>query len=175
MAGETQTFEFSVAADQARLRAWHGEQPTVEDAHAFINNVVVPATRVDPAVFRAYQRHFHVLSPLSGGRTWVSAGERQRQGKRALERPWLARPAPGGRCHASRRRPDNQRSCARATSTERKTCRPFVASPWSTPFALSKTPSVGPRAPTRSGGRRPMELADGRCLLATVAGPVHRQ
>ncbi len=65
MAGETQTFEFSVAADQARLRAWHGEQPTVEDAHAFINNVVVPATRVDPVVFRAYQRHFHVLSPAN--------------------------------------------------------------------------------------------------------------
>jgi len=66
MCGETrQTFEFSVAADRASVRTWRGEAPTTEEAHGFIKTVIAPAAKVDPVVFRAYQRHFHVLSPAN--------------------------------------------------------------------------------------------------------------
>jgi hypothetical protein len=66
MGGETrQTYEFSVAADRAGMGPRRGEPPTVEEAHAFIRTVVAPAAKVDPLVFRAYQRHFHVLSPAN--------------------------------------------------------------------------------------------------------------
>jgi 2-polyprenyl-6-methoxyphenol hydroxylase-like FAD-dependent oxidoreductase len=60
-----QTFEFSVAADRASVRTWRGEPPTAEEAHGFIKSVIAPAAKVDPVVFRAYQRHFHVLSPAN--------------------------------------------------------------------------------------------------------------
>ena len=64
MGGETrETYEFSVAADRAGMRAWRGEPPTADDARGFIRTVIVPAAKVDAVVFRAYQRHFHVLSP----------------------------------------------------------------------------------------------------------------
>jgi 2-polyprenyl-6-methoxyphenol hydroxylase-like FAD-dependent oxidoreductase len=66
MSGETrQTYEFSVAADRAAMAAWQGKPMTTENAQAFIRTVIAPAAKVDPVVFRAYQRHFHVLSPAN--------------------------------------------------------------------------------------------------------------
>jgi hypothetical protein len=66
MSGETrQTYEFSVAADRAAMAAWQGKPITTENAQAFIRTVIAPAAKVDPVVFRAYQRHFHVLSPAN--------------------------------------------------------------------------------------------------------------
>jgi 2-polyprenyl-6-methoxyphenol hydroxylase-like FAD-dependent oxidoreductase len=66
MSGETrQTYDFSVTADRAAVGTWHGEPTATETPQAFIRTVIAPAAKVDPVVFRAYQRHFHVLSPAN--------------------------------------------------------------------------------------------------------------
>src|SRR5262249_31164475 len=59
----------------------------------FIRSAIVPATKVDPVVFRAYARHFHVLRPP--GKLLADAEVVDRARRAVAARPPEAA-APGG-------------------------------------------------------------------------------
>ena len=60
-----QWYEFAVATDAWRRRAWRGEAPPApmpeEDPYGFLRAVLPAVARTDPVVFRAHARQLHVL------------------------------------------------------------------------------------------------------------------